>query len=657
MQEVFVTRIYNFNSTKSLFLSASSVCAGLLPLPLAAQDEVGEQTELREIIVTAANRTEQPLDRVGQSVSVIDLSEIERRQTSNVADVLRTVPGVTIARNGAIGGVTSVFIRGAESDQTVALIDGIKLNDPSSVGGGFNFGNLMTGNIERIEVLRGSQSVLWGSQAIAGVVNIVTRQPTEELEVNARGEYGFRDTINLVANVSGKSGPLSTSVGAGWFRTDGISNFAESRGGSERDGYENLGANANFNLALTDAISVDARGWYSRGTFNIDGFPAPAFAFADVNEESVTREIVAYTGLNATILDGRFHNRIGFALTDTDNVNTSLEGPPIETFRSDGRNERLEYQGVVDVATGWELTIGAEQEISRFASRSFGGPVTVGRARIYSGYVQAVGTLTEGFTITAGMRHDDHDRFGGATTFGASAVYNLISTGTTIRASYSEGFKVPSLFQLLSDFGNTTLNRERSNGWDAGVTQDLVEGRLQISASYFERDSRDLIQFVSCFAPFAGICADRPFGTYDNVGLAKARGAEFGVSMRPVDELSVQLSHGLVDSRNRTLGSPNFDRRLPRRPENSSSLLVDYRWPFGLETGLTITNVSESFENATNSLRLPGYTLTDVRLMLPVSRNIEFTARIENLFNENYETALRFGQLPRAGYIGLRARI
>jgi len=653
-----VTNFVDYLRQKRAILLVSGVFGAVLPAHVAAEDLAAENADpAREIIVTAATRTEQSLDKVGQTVSVIDLAEIERRQTQNVADILRTIPGVTIARNGTIGGVASVFIRGAESDQTVALIDGVKLNDPSSVGGGFNFGNLMTGNIERIEVLRGSQSVLWGSQAIAGVVNMVTRRPTEELQVNARGEYGFRDTVNLVANASGKAGPLSASVGAGWFRTDGISNFAESRGGVERDGYENFGANANFNLAISEAVSLDARGWYSRGTLNLDGFAPPTFAFGDVNEEGVTRELVGYTGLNVALFDGRFRNRIGFALTDTKRRNTALDGPPAETFRGEGRNERLEYQGIVDIAKGWEVTFGLEQEISRFNSSSFGGPEARARARLYSGYAQVVGTITEGFTITGGVRHDDHDRFGGATTFGASAVYNLAATGTTVRASYAEGFKVPSLFQLFSNFGNTTLQPERSQGWDAGITQSLVDGRLELSATYFQRDSEDLILFIGCRAPFTGICTNRPFGTYDNVGLARARGAEFAVTMRPTDSFTVQVTHGYVDSRNRAAGTVNFDRRLPRRPENATSLLVDYRWPFGLETGFTLTNVSAAFENAANTLRLPGYTLGDIRAMMPLGKNLELTARIENLFDESYETALNFGQMPRAGYVGVRVKM
>jgi len=165
-----LTRLNSFRFSKTLLFAGSALGLTAVPLPAAAEDVLSEDAgePAPEIIVTAANRTETSLDKVGQSVSVVDLAEIERRQTQNVADILRTLPGVTIARNGSIGGNTSVFIRGAESDQTVALIDGVKLNDPSSPGGGFNFGNLLTGNIERIEVLRGSQSVLWVRASVFG---------------------------------------------------------------------------------------------------------------------------------------------------------------------------------------------------------------------------------------------------------------------------------------------------------------------------------------------------------------------------------------------------------------------------------------------------------------------------------------------------------
>ncbi|WP_448582273.1 TonB-dependent receptor, partial [Thermaurantiacus sp.] len=176
-----------------------------------------------ETIVVTANRAPTPLASVGQSVSVIDAAELKTFQRVTVVDALRLVPGVTIARNGGIGTVTSVNIRGADSDQTVALIDGVKVNDPSSPGGGFNFGPLLVGNIRRIEVVRGSQSVLWGSQAIGGVIHMITAEPTDTLAANARAEGGWRNSGEVVANVSGRIGPVAASIGGGWFRTDGFS--------------------------------------------------------------------------------------------------------------------------------------------------------------------------------------------------------------------------------------------------------------------------------------------------------------------------------------------------------------------------------------------------------------------------------------------------
>ncbi len=640
-----------FLKTTASTLVFASVCA-----PAIAQDNLAAADPREPIVVVTANRTAQPVERVGQSISVVDSEEIERRQTQSVADILRTLPGVSIIRNGGVGATTSVFIRGAESDQTAALIDGVKLNDPSTPGGGFNFGHLLTGNIERIEVLRGPSSVLWGSQAIGGVINMITRQPTEELAVNLRGEYGYRDTGQLVGNISGKAGPLSASAGAGYFRTDGISAFSEARGGTERDGYENYGANGNFNLALSDAISIDARGWYSEGRVNIDGFPAPAFAFADVNEESRTREIVGYTGINAALFDGRFRNRLGYAYTDTRRRSIALDGPATETFVGHGRNERIEYQGIFDIAEGWQLTGGLERETSRFSSSSFGAAPSLGRARIDSLYGQIVATPAKGLTLTGGVRHDDHNRFGGATTFGASGVFAPGEGNTAFRASYAEGFKAPSLFQLQSDFGNQQLQPERSKGWDAGITQSLVEGRLQASATYFRRNSSDLIIFVSCVAPLTGICANRPSGTYDNVARARAEGVEIGLTMQPVDALRLQANYTYTDATNRSPGNANFGRQLVRRPQHSMTALIDYRWGFGLETGVTLTHVGANFDNANNSRKVEGYVLADLRASFPLTERIDIYGRVENLFDERYETVFRYGSPGRAAYAGVRLR-
>ena len=603
-----------------------------------------------DILVTA-NREARPASTVGQAVTVLDTATITQRQAVTVSDLLRQTPGVTVVRNGGVGTATSVNIRGAESDQTVALIDGIKLNDPSSPGGGFNFGSLLIGNIARIEVLRGAQSVLWGSQAIGGVVNLITRQPTEQLSVNARAEGGWHETGQAFANVSGKSGPVSASFGGGYYTTDGISTYAL---GKERDGFRNYSANGSVGIALAQNVSVDLRGFYANGRTDIDGFPAPRFVFGDTREYGESEQWIGYAGLNAALFDGRFRNRFGYAHTDSDRRNVDPDGTPTETFRGIGRNDRLEYQGTVDVTSAVFATFGAEREVSRFSTSSYGGPVTRGRARIFSVYGQVAVTPIAGLTGTAGVRHDDHNIFGGATTFSGSGVYSPNGGATAFRASYSEGFKAPTLYQLQSEYGNTALDPERSHGWDAGVTQKALGGAVEASATYFRRNSSDLITFVSCARPLTGICTGKPNGTYDNIARARAQGVELSLLLRPVEALTFSAAYTYLDATNRSTGTANFGRDLARRPDNSVTVNADYRFPFGLATGATITAIGDSFDNASNARRLDGYVVTDVRASFPVGAHVEVYGRIENVFDARYQTIYQYGQPGRGAFGGIR---
>lgn len=603
-----------------------------------------------EIVVTA-NREARPVDTVGQAVTVLDLATIEQRQAVVVSDLLRQTPGVTVTRNGGIGTSTSVNIRGADSDQTVALIDGVKLNDPSSPGGGFNFGNLLVGNIARIEVLRGAQSVLWGSQAIGGVVNLITRQPTEELAVNVRGEGGSFGTGQGFANISGKAGPVSASIGGGFLTTDGISAYAPGR---EADGYRNYGANGSVSVALAEGVSVDVRGFYSNGRTEIDGFPAPSFSFGDTREVGDAEQWTGYTGLNAALFDGRFRNRVGYAHTSSNRTNTDPDGTPTETFRGKGRNDRFDYQGSFDVTDAVFATFGVEREVSRFTTSSYGGPATTGRARLFGVYGQLAVTPIENLTLTGGVRHDDHNVFGGATVFAGSGVWSPNGGNTLLRASYSEGFKAPTLYQLQSEYGNALLTPERSQGWDAGITQRGLDGAVEASATWFDRTSKDLIAFVSCFGVTTGVCVGKPNGTYDNIARAEAKGLEFALKLRPVEAFTVAAAYTWLDAENRSAGTANFGRKLARRPADSLTVNADYRWAFGLGVGATVTMVGDSFDNASNARRLEGYVLTDLRASFPVTERIEVYGRVENLFDERYQTIFQYGTPGRAAYGGVR---
>ena len=228
-------------------------------------------------------------------------------RTSTSPSCIATTPGVRINRTGSTGSVTGVSLRGAETTQTLVLIDGVKVNDPSSIGDAFDFGNLLVGNIQRIEILRGSNSVAYGSQAIGGVVSVTTAVPTAGFAANASAEYGYSDTLNAKADVSGTAGRFSGGAGIAYFDTDGISSAARSFGATERDGYRNLTANAKANVALSDAVSVDLRGYYIDADLDYDSFfGAPA----DTPDVSKSKQYVGYAGINAALFGGAFTNRV-----------------------------------------------------------------------------------------------------------------------------------------------------------------------------------------------------------------------------------------------------------------------------------------------------------------------------------------------------------
>src|SRR5690554_1745050 len=640
-------RFYNILlSSTCLVASVASIAASQPAFAETAAALDGAMME--DAIIVTASRMEQSQSETGRSTTVIDEERIERTQSVTVLDLLRNVPGITMTRSGGVGTASSVFIRGADTRHTVALIDGVKINDTTSPGGGFNFGNLMTGNIERIEVLRGSQSVIWGSQAIGGVVHAITREPTDELSINARAEYGYRDTGHVTGNISGRFGPVAASAGAGYYESEGISAFNEDRGGTERDGYRNFGANGKLEITLSDAVSVDLRGFYSDGKTDLDGFVFAngVFGFGDTDDVDNNEEFVGYSGVNVDLFGGRFKNRVAFTYTSTKRDTFNAD---VQTFEALGRNERFEYQGVLDLSDMVKAVFGAETQKSKYRSGSGVGAERFS-ANIDSVYGQVSITPLPGFTATAGMRYDDHTTFGGETTFAGDVVYSPNDGNTIFRASYGEGFKVPSLYQLFSDYGNSSLNPETSTSYDAGVTQLLVGGKLELSATVFRRTGENLINFINCPVS-AGICTDRPFGVYDNIDRTKAQGVELSLLARPVEALTWSLNYSLIDAKDRDTGL-----KLNRRPEHSVNASIDYDWSFGLKTGATVTHIGSHYEDIANTNKTAGYVLVDVRAALPVTENIELYGRVDNLFDEKYESVFTYGTFGRSAFAGVRLR-
>lgn len=621
-----------------------------------AANAPGSTDELERVLVSA-NRIEQPLSRVGDSVTLIDAEQVRASQKLTISDLLATTPGITVSRNGGLGGTTQLRIRGAESDQTVVLIDGVKLNDPSSAGGGFNFANLLTGDYMRVEVLRGPQSTLWGSQAIGGVVNVITTVPEGPLLAAYSAEGGERGSATVQARAEAGNERFAWRVAGKYLTTDGISALNDDRGGRERDSYRNTGANIRGLLRITDAVSAELRTTYSRGRVEFDGFPPPNFSLADTREYGDTEELVAYAGVNATTFGGKLQNRIGFAYTDTDRENIDPELVPRTTFDATGRNERWEYQGTLTITDSVGAVFGLESERSELNTRSPSGfdpnPVPLAHdARLDSAYGQVSVSPIETLTLTGGMRYDDHDTFGSEITGRATLAWAATPT-TIVRASYGEGFKAPTLFQLFSEFGNEDLAPERADAWDAGIEQHLLDDALLLSATYFGRNTRSMIDFVSCFPSTDPRCATRPFGFYDNLQKTEATGFELGLVAHLGERLRFEANYTDMETENRAAGE-NFGRELARRPGQMLNGELTYEWAFGLTTTAAVTHAGRSFDDVANTVVVDSYTVVDLRAAFALRDDLEVYGRLENAFDEEYETIARYGTVGRGFFVGVR---
>jgi vitamin B12 transporter len=614
-------------------------------------------TATQEVVVVA-NRAPAPLISVAQSVTVLTLPQLRADQEPALADILARTPGVALTRNGGPGQTTSLSIRGADSDQTVVLIDGVKINDPSSPASGFDYSNLLVGDISRVEVLRGIQSVLYGSQAMGGVVNIVTADTTKAFQGDAQIEGGSYSTGYAKAAVGGRNGPWSWRLAADAYTTAGVSAFAKQFGGKEADGNRNEGVSGRLGYAFTPDVSLDLRGVYIQSRTKFDGFSTPTFSFGDDSEYGALRESIAYAGLNFGLLDGRLKNRLAaqYTLTQRDSYDPA-DAPTTKTFDGRGVNARVEYQGSYEIAPGWRGVFGAqnERESITTSSPAFdfppGLPPTKADATTNSAYGQIQAEVIAGLNLTGGVRYDDHSTFGGHTTGQLGAAWSLNGGDTVLRASWGQGFKAPSLYQLFSQYGNAGLRPEEAHGWDAGVQQRFLGGKVDVQATYFNRDTTNLIGFASTPA----CTAQQFFGCYNNTARAEARGVELSSAARPMDGLEINANYTYTDATDRSPGSTTFGKDLARRPHDTANLAATYVWPVKLSTTVAVRYAGDSFDNAANTRLLKSYSLVDLRAAYPMGHGLEVYGRIENLFDKTYETAAQYGNPGRAGYLGLRA--
>lgn len=621
----------------------------MVSAPVAAQEESGDGGFVGPILApTTITVTGTPIETedTGQPVSIITRSEIEQVQGEDITRILQRAPGVTVSRNGGVGSFTGIRVRGAEAEQLLVLVDGVRVNDPSSPSGGFDFGNLLPGTIAQLDLLRGSNSVVWGSDAVAGVLAVRTRSDSG---LDGSLEYGARDTLsaNLSGSIEGENAFLS--LAGGYYTSDGFSSAAS---GSEADGFEQFALTARGRVFLSATTEVFASGRYAEGELEIDGFPAPAFVLADTAEYQQTTQ---YSGAFGLLHDsGPLFVQAAYSFADTERANFDPAFGSAPGFVSDGHSDRVEVKGEYRLIGPLLLNFGADAEWTSYETNFSAREDT----RIIGGYLQA-GIEFFGLSGHVGLRHDDHARFGGATSFGADISYE-VAPDLRLKASVGEGFKAPSLFQLFSDFGNEALVPERSTSFDLGLGYRDRNAPFYGGVTLFRRDSRDLIQFVSCFGVAGGICTDRPFGTYDNVARARAQGFEIEGGVTLGDALRARAVYSLIDSEDRVSGT-----KLARRPRHTVNVALDWDSAAGRGSlfhprlGADLRFSSDSFDNAANSVRLDGYAVVDLRAELPVAqwgddKPLMVFARVENLFDARYQTAAGYGQAGRGAFGGVR---
>ena len=606
-----------------------------------AQAQVADSPPAVDRITVLASGQPRSIDTTGQSITVFDRAAIEALQGADVTRLAERIPGVTLSRNGGLGAFTALRVRGAEAEQTLVLIDGVRLADPAAPAGGFDLGTLALGSLARVELLRGANSTIWGSDALGGVLAVDSQLATRPV---LAAEYGAYDSLYANASAGFRSDPLELAFGAGYRTSDG---FSAAAAGSEPDGHRQLDLAARAKLALADGLSAFAQARFADARLDIDGFPAPAYALADTAEYQDTRQLSGATGL-AYSAPG-FDLRASYSQADTERQNYDPTFGTAPSYTTDGTSRRAELRGRAGLGAGFALNFGAEREWLSFSSL-FDAKRETAQSGAYAQADYDSGPLH----LAVGLRRDEHRDFGGAWSLGADAAVEL-AEGLRAKASYGEGFKAPSLFQLLSDYGNTALQPERARSYDAGLAYD--RGPLSLALTAFRRDTSDQIAFDSCFGTTTGICTDRPFGTYANLGRTRAQGIEAEAALQPVEEIGLSAVYALIDTEDRTPGSFNLGNDLARRPRHATTLSASWTPLAALTLAADLRLVSRSFDDAANTVRLPGYAVATLRGSWTLTERVDLFARLENLADEDYQTAAGYAQPGRSAFVGARLRL
>lgn len=647
---------------------AASVSFLALSLGALRAQTFTEPAPAPDFVVTAT-RSPLAISQAGSAISVITAEEIEKEPLKSPAEVLRRVPGVTVVETGGPGATTTVRLRGAESGQTLVLIDGIRVNDPSTDSGEFDFSNLAAVDIERIEVLRGPQSAIYGSDAMGGVINIITRKGKGAPRVSVGVEGGSYGTKAGRAAVSGSNGPVSYAFSTTGFDTAGFSRYGYRIGRIEdaltspleRDGAQRLGAAGRVLVAISPNVEFEIGGYASYNKAEIDN-GASSFEFLpDGPSETQQRLYEGHARLTANTFDGFLKNTflVSGSRTDRDyKLIGSYFLPSLYWNEYGYQGDRLsaEYQGDLKLGPYGLLTFGAKAEQENLISTSrsvlpFATPENEdidASQTTRSVYALHQFSLFENLHLSLGGRIDDIEDGDTFATWRATAAYEIPSSGTTLRASIGTGAKAPTLYQKFDPFSGTAdLEAERSIGFDVGIDQRLADDRVLLSATFFANRFRNLIAYG-----MADTCRpDQFYGCFINVNRARTSGVELSADVDVVPAwLRVKANYTYLEAFDEEL-----DLRLARRPKNQGRLGFAITPLPGLSIEPSIVFVGSRFSSPGELNELAPYARFDVYADYKINDTFSIYARAENLTDADYQEVYDYGTAGRSFYAGLRA--
>ena len=610
-----------------------------------------QEPTLPPVFVTST-RTETPLEQVTTSATVITAKDIQDQQAVTVLEALRHVPGLDVVQLGSRGASTSVFVRGAESDHVLVLIDGVEVN--STTLGAFNFAHLTTDNVERIEILRGAGGTLYGSQAIGGVINIITKKGQGPLEAGLSLEGGNGSTHRQALSLRGEAGKLGYSFNAARMETQGFR--------SVNDDYRNLAASARLDYQVTEDASLKGIFHFVKtdlGLFNNNNFASQP----DPNAREASTQYLGKLEWEQKIFKN-WDYRISGSLfkehiKDSDDVDAcTFFGFPCDSRTRDRFRPRIdtgEFQTNYRFEEWSTTTFGIEYK-RRSASTSGG----IDKAIRNLGYYlqEQFQFLDRRLIMIPGIRLDDNQSFGTAWTPSFSAAYLFRETGTKLKGGYAKGFKAPTLNELFFPpgfgcpaFGNPNLGPERSWELNAGVEQTVLSERVKLGATYFHREVQDLIEG----RPIPG----NPFGCLraENVGIARFDGVEWSLGIKILSFLSVNANYTYLDW-------DTADGKLRRRPRHRGNLNLNYFLDrISVHLIANFVGRRDDFRTASpfGDTTKPGYVKFDLASQyslpwqVPGVKNVTLFGKIENLFDKRYEEADGFRARPLNFLLGVRA--